>query len=111
MGDLPKGLGRHPFRPALLHGILKAHGHEPPMTRIFDPDDPRIHFDAVAGVEESLPAELELRRVEGPSAVEEAGMEGPFRPVEHDFAPAPKGEGPEGSAPAATLGEPGTPAR
>lgn len=89
VGDLLKGLGRHPYRPAHLHYILNAHGHEPLVTHIFDPDDPYIHSDAVFGVKESLLAEF--KRVEEPAAIEEAGMDGPFWFVEHDFALAPSG--------------------
>ena len=107
VGGLLKGLGRHPYRPAHLHYILKAEGHETLVTHIFDPDDPYIHSDAVFGVKESLLAEF--RRVEDAGAIEEAGMEGPFWLVEHDFALAPKSTGSEGSAPATTLGDPGSP--
>ena len=106
VGDLLKGLGRHPFRPAHLHYILRADGFAPLVTHIFDPGDPYIHSDAVFGVKESLLAEFQ--RIEDPARIEAEGLEGPFWLVEHDFALAPGGS--PDSAPATTLAEPGAPA-
>ena len=57
-------LGRHPYRPAHLHYIIKADGFETLITHIFDPDDPYINSDAVFGVKESLLAEF--RRTHDP---------------------------------------------
>ncbi|TIU30274.1 MAG: 6-chlorohydroxyquinol-1,2-dioxygenase, partial [Mesorhizobium sp.] len=54
VGKLLDALGRHPYRPAHLHYILKAQGFETLTTHIFDPDDPYINSDAVFGVKESL---------------------------------------------------------
>ena len=108
VGDLLKGLGRHPYRPAHLHYILEADGHEPLVTHIFDPSDPYIASDAVFGVKESLLTEF--RWIEDAAAIGEAGMDGPFWLVEHDFALAPAGSGRGRSARATTLGDPGVPA-
>ena len=58
-------LGRHPYRPAHLHYILKADGFETLTTHIFDPDDPYINSDAVFGVKESLLAEFRQGRRSG----------------------------------------------
>lgn len=108
VGDLLKGLGRHPYRPAHLHYILKARGHEPLVTHIFDPGDPYIASDAVFGVKESLLAEF--RRIEDRAAIEAEGAEGPFWLVEHDFVLAPEGAAQEGIGErATTLGDPGVP--
>lgn len=87
VGQLLAKLGRHPYRPAHLHYILEAPGYETLVTHIFDPDDPYIHSDAVFGVKESLLAEF--RNVTDPSAITEAGFDGPFHHVEHDFVLAP----------------------
>ena len=106
VGDLLKGLGRHPFRPAHLHYILRAEGHAPLVTHIFDPDDPYIDSDAVFGVKRSLLAEF--RWVEDPARIEAEGMAGPFWLVEHDFALAPAGAGSPDAAPATNLGDPGS---
>ena len=83
VGKLLVALGRHPFRPAHFHYILEADGFETLTTHIFDPDDPYIHSDAVFGVKESLMAKFDL--IEDEAAIKEAGMDGPFYLVEHDF--------------------------
>lgn len=83
VGQLLVKLGRHPFRPAHFHYILEAEGFESLTTHLFDPDDPYIHSDAVFGVKESLMAKFDL--IEDPAAIEEAGFDGPFYLVEHDF--------------------------
>ncbi len=87
VGKLLETLGRHPFRPAHLHYILEADGFETLITHIFDPDDPYIHTDAVFGVKESLLAKF--KRVEDPEDIAEAGFDGPFFEVVHDFVLAP----------------------
>lgn len=83
VGQLLLKLGRHPFRPAHFHYILQAKGFESLTTHLFDPDDPYINSDAVFGVKESLMAKFDL--IEDPAAISEAGFDGPFYLVEHDF--------------------------
>jgi catechol 1,2-dioxygenase len=83
VGKLLAALGRHPYRPAHLHFILKADGFDTLVTHIFDPDDPYIHSDAVFGVKESLLAEF--KRVDDPAAAKAHGFEGWFWDVEYDF--------------------------
>jgi hydroxyquinol 1,2-dioxygenase len=83
VGKLLGALGRHPYRPAHLHFILKAPGFETLITHIFDPDDPYIHSDAVFGVKESLLADFRL--IDDPARARELGFKGPFWGVEYDF--------------------------
>lgn len=83
VGQMLARLGRHPFRPAHLHYILEADGFETLVTHIFDPDDPYIHSDAVFGVKESLLARFE--RVEDETRIAQAGFDGPYYEVVHDF--------------------------
>lgn len=83
VGQLLKALGRHPYRPAHLHFILKAQGFETLTTHIFDPDDPYINSDAVFGVKESLLAEF--RQVSDAKRAEDLGFRVPFWDVEYDF--------------------------
>jgi hydroxyquinol 1,2-dioxygenase len=83
VGKLLGALGRHPYRPAHLHYIIKADGFETLTTHIFDPDDPYIDSDAVFGVKASLLAEF--RRVDDPERAAELEFAGPFWAVEHDF--------------------------
>ncbi len=87
VGQMLGALGRHPFRPAHLHYIIKAEGFETLVTHIFDPDDPYIHSDAVFGVKESLLAEFKLAA--DLARASELGFEGKFWQVEHDFVLAP----------------------
>ncbi|MGP1354988.1 intradiol ring-cleavage dioxygenase [Roseicyclus sp.] len=89
VGKLLGALGRHPYRPAHLHYIIGAEGFETLTTHIFDPDDPYIASDAVFGVKRSLMAEFVP--VDDPARIAEAGFDGPFLEVEHDFVLAPAG--------------------
>ncbi|MDV4179226.1 intradiol ring-cleavage dioxygenase [Rhizobium brockwellii] len=83
VGKLLGVLGRHPYGPAHLHYIIKAHGFETLTTHIFDPDDPYIQSDAVFGVKESLLAQFQ--HVEDSVRSNELGFSGKFWQIEHDF--------------------------
>jgi len=54
VGDLLRGMGRHPWRPAHFHFIVTAPGHRPLVTEVFPDDDPYIDEDAVFGVRSAL---------------------------------------------------------
>lgn len=92
VGKLLRSLGRHPWRPAHLHYILDASGHDQLVTHIFDPDDPYITSDAVFGVKESLLAKFVW--TEAADAIAQAGFERPFWLVEHDFVLSPSDDDP-----------------
>jgi catechol 1,2-dioxygenase len=92
VGQLLNKLGRHPYRPAHLHYIIKAKGFDALVTHIFDPDDPYINSDAVFGVKESLLADF--KRTHDTVRARDYGFEGDFWDVEHDFVLARKGEAP-----------------
>lgn len=83
VGKMLGALGRHPYRPAHLHYIIKAEGFETLTTHIFDPDDPYINSDAVFGVKQSLLAEF--KHTSDPARTKELEFEGDFWEVEHDF--------------------------
>ena len=57
VGDLLKATGRHPWRPAHLHFMIKAEGYETLITHVFRSDDPYLDSDAVFGVRQSLIAD------------------------------------------------------
>ena len=57
VGDLLKATGRHPWRPAHLHFLIKAPGYETLITHVFRSDDPYLDSDAVFGVRQTLIAE------------------------------------------------------
>jgi protocatechuate 3,4-dioxygenase beta subunit len=54
VGELLDALGRHPYRPAHIHFIVRAEGHRELTTHIFVADSPYIDSDAVFAVKESL---------------------------------------------------------
>ncbi|HMO09277.1 MAG TPA: hypothetical protein PKD10_16755 [Paracoccaceae bacterium] len=53
VGKLPGALGRHPCRPAQLHHVLGAPGHDRPVAHFLVPDDACIPPDAVFGLKEA----------------------------------------------------------
>ena len=54
VGDLLEATGRHPWRPAHLHFLIKADGYERLITHIFRDHDKYLDSDAVFGVRETL---------------------------------------------------------
>lgn len=57
VGDMLDALGRHPWRPAHLHFLIKADGYETLITHVFRSDDAYLDSDAVFGVRQSLIAD------------------------------------------------------
>lgn len=57
VGDLLQGLGRHPWRPAHLHFMIQAPGHERLITHVFRRGDRYLESDAVFGVRSTLIAD------------------------------------------------------
>ena len=53
-GDLLRVLGRDAWRPAHLHMIIQAPGHQPLITEFFPEDDEHLDGDAVFGVRAGL---------------------------------------------------------
>ena len=54
VGQMLVATGRHPWRPAHLHFMIKASGHEVLVTHLFREDDPYLDSDVVFGVRNSL---------------------------------------------------------
>jgi hydroxyquinol 1,2-dioxygenase len=54
VGDLLRATGRHPWRPAHLHFMIKAPGYETLVTHVFRRGDTYLDSDAVFGVRKSL---------------------------------------------------------
>jgi hydroxyquinol 1,2-dioxygenase len=63
-GDILNAAGRHPWRPAHLHFIVKADGYRPLVTEVFPEDDPYLDQDTVFGVR----SDLVMRYQERPAA-------------------------------------------
>jgi hydroxyquinol 1,2-dioxygenase len=50
--------GRHPWRPAHVHFLIRAEGFETLITHVFREGDPYLESDAVFGVRSSLVADI-----------------------------------------------------
>lgn len=60
VGRLLEAAGRHAFRPAHLHFMVKADGFETLVTHVFVNDDPYLDSDAVFATKESLVGEFSM---------------------------------------------------
>ena len=54
VGRMLVASGRHPWRPAHIHFLIKAEGHETLTTHLFRDGDPYLDSDVVFGVRKSL---------------------------------------------------------
>lgn len=63
VGKMLAALGRHPYRPAHMHFLVTAPGHQRLVTHTFVGDDAYLESDAVFGVKQTLIAPFE--RLEG----------------------------------------------
>lgn len=59
VGAMLVAMGRHAMRPAHIHFIVTAPGHETLVTHVFSRDDPYLDSDAVFGVKDSLIVDFE----------------------------------------------------
>ena len=62
VGRMLHAMGRHAFRPAHVHFMVKAKGYSPLITHVFDSKSKYLDSDAVFGVRESLVADFRKRR-------------------------------------------------
>ncbi len=91
VGEMIKATRRNPYRPAHVHVIISAPGHETLVTHVFVDGDPYLGSDAVFGVKQSLirdftheapdghrlaPPELRVRPQAGPAAGRARGRVG-----------------------------------
>jgi hydroxyquinol 1,2-dioxygenase len=61
VGEMIVQTGRHPMRPAHVHFLVNAPGHEPLITHVFIDGDKYIDSDVVFGVKDELVAKVEKR--------------------------------------------------
>ena len=54
VGRMLVATGRHPWRPAHVHFMIKAHGYQTLVTHLFKEPDPYLESDVVFGVRSSL---------------------------------------------------------
>ena len=100
VGAMLEATGRHPWRPAHIHMIVRADGHASVTTHIFDRESPNIDSDAVFAVKPSLLRSFTRRAAddeERPPGIDP----GTWWSLESDFV----------LAPAAAPGEPVDPGR
>jgi catechol 1,2-dioxygenase len=64
VGQMLGHLGRHPYRPAHMHYLVTAPGHQKVVTHTFVGEDPYLESDAVFGVKQTLVAPFEHIRGE-----------------------------------------------
>jgi hydroxyquinol 1,2-dioxygenase len=83
VGQMLGATGRHPWRPAHIHLIVRAEGYAPVTTHIFDRASPYLESDAVFAVKPTLLREFVERDAGDPARP--AGVEGPWCSVESDI--------------------------
>jgi protocatechuate 3,4-dioxygenase beta subunit len=87
VAELLRATGRHPYRPAHIHFIGGAHGHQPVTTHLFIEGSPYLDSDAVFGVKRSLVTPVQ--EVQDPGRAAAFGVEAPFRLIEFDLVLTP----------------------
>src|SRR6201985_2152245 len=90
VGQMILGLHRHPMRPAHVHFLVNAPGHEPLVTHVFVEGDKYIDSDVVFGVKNELIAKVERRTAATRPDEKPAAAPWHLRPYEFRLRP---GEG------------------
>lgn len=83
VGKMLEAQGRHPWRPAHVHFMIEAPGHEKLVTHVFVAGDKYLDSDAVFGVKDSLIRDF----AERPAGTAPDGrvLEGPWCHLVYDF--------------------------
>ena len=89
VGQMLKATARHPWRPAHLHFMISASGHEKLVTHVFVQGDQYLDSDAVFGVKNSLISEY--TREQPGVAPDGTTVNGPWRKLKYDFGLKPLG--------------------
>ena len=83
VGRMLERTGRHPWRPAHIHAIVRAPGYRTVVTHIFDAESEHLGSDAVFAVKRSLVRRFEERDPRDPERP--AGVDRPWVSLETDF--------------------------
>jgi len=83
VGRMLQATGRHPWRPAHIHLIVRARGYRTLTTHIFDSTSEHLDADAVFAVKPSLLRAFVRRSADDPAAP--PGIAGDWYSVEHDL--------------------------
>jgi hydroxyquinol 1,2-dioxygenase len=87
VGRMLAATGRHPWRPAHIHVIVRARGYQTLVTHVFDGESEYLDSDAVFAVKPSLLRRFEEREADDPTRPE--GVEGPWCSLECTLLLAP----------------------
>ena len=87
VGRMLAATGRHPWRPAHIHMIVRAPGYKTVATHIFDAESPYLDSDAVFAVKPSLLRHFVPRSGDDPDRPE--GVMGEWCSVENDIVLVP----------------------
>jgi catechol 1,2-dioxygenase len=90
VGQMLRATGRHPYRPAHIHMIVRAPGHLSVTTHIFDDTSDHLDSDAVFAVKPSLLRSFRQRDADDPERP--AGIDGRWWSLEGDFVLTPGNE-------------------
>ena len=90
VGRMLAATGRHPWRPAHVHMIVRASGYRTLATHIFDRESEYLGSDAVFAVKPSLLREFARRPADDPERPD--GVEGEWFSVENTLVLAPADE-------------------
>ncbi|HSV52416.1 MAG TPA: dioxygenase [Burkholderiaceae bacterium] len=83
VGDMLRGMGRHPNRPGHIHMMVYAPGYQRLTTHLFVSDSPYLDSDAVFGVRNSLI--VDYARHPAGTAPDGRKLEQPFYTTGYDF--------------------------
>jgi protocatechuate 3,4-dioxygenase beta subunit len=83
VGELLNAMGRHPYRPAHIHFMIKAAGFAPLVTHLFVRGDEYLSSDAVFGVKKELIIDFAERN--DPAEAAKQGVSNPFFTATYDF--------------------------
>jgi hydroxyquinol 1,2-dioxygenase len=90
VGRMLEATGRHPWRPAHLHLIVRATGYATLTTHVFDATSPYLESDAVFAVKPTLLRAFVERDPLDPARP--AGVDGPWCSVENEIVLAPESD-------------------
>jgi catechol 1,2-dioxygenase len=96
VGRMLKETGRHPWRPAHIHMIIRAPGYKTVTTHIFDAASEYLDSDTVFAVKPSLLRRFRERAADDPERP--AGVDGEWVSLENDIVLAPSAPGEDGAA-------------
>ncbi|MBV9940960.1 MAG: hypothetical protein JO262_02435 [Solirubrobacterales bacterium] len=96
VGRMLEATGRHPWRPAHIHMIVRARGYETVTTHVFDAASDYLDSDTVFAVKPSLLRTFRERSPDDPERP--AGIDGPWVSLENDIVLAPSETDEDGGA-------------